>query len=64
MKKIIAFIISNVSLVAFAQVNMVYTVPGNYTWTKPSFVDSIIVECWGGGGGGGIEVVGFVRTTF
>jgi uncharacterized repeat protein (TIGR01451 family) len=36
-----------------AQLSITYDTAGNYNWLKPSFVDSIKVECWGGGGGGG-----------
>lgn len=30
-----------------------FTTAGNYTWTCPSGVTSVEVECWGSGGGGG-----------
>lgn len=29
------------------------TVPGSSTWTKPVGVTQVVVECWGGGGAGG-----------
>lgn len=30
-----------------------WTNPGTYTWTRPSGVNVVTVECWGAGGGGG-----------
>ena len=46
------------ALLFFAQANaqttsVPYTTPGTYTFTAPSGVTSVTVECWGGGGAGG-----------
>lgn len=41
----------------YAQTTESFTSPGTTTWTVPSGVTSIQVECWGGGGaGGGVNV--------
>ena len=29
-----------------------YEIPGTYTWTRPTGVTKVIVECWGAGGAG------------
>ena len=36
-----------------AQTSQTFNVPGNYTFTPPSGVTNITIECWGGGGSGG-----------
>jgi hypothetical protein len=43
------FLIQN----SYSQVTVPYTTSGTYTFTVPSGVSSITVECWGGGGAGG-----------
>jgi hypothetical protein len=35
-----------------------YTTAGNHTWTAPTGVTSVTVECWGAGGGGGASAGG------
>jgi len=40
---------------------VIYDVPGTYTWIVPPCVTSVTVEAWGAGGGGG-GTIGIVRT--
>jgi hypothetical protein len=35
------------------QIVSTYYANGNYSWTCPADVSSVVVECWGAGGGGG-----------
>jgi hypothetical protein len=37
----------------FSQIIETYSTPGSLTWTCPTNVTQVVVECWGGGGGGG-----------
>jgi uncharacterized repeat protein (TIGR01451 family) len=54
MKKQIFFLgLLALSFSAFSQIELIYSVPGNYIYMVPNNVDSITVECWGAGGSGG-----------
>jgi uncharacterized repeat protein (TIGR01451 family) len=54
MQKLLFFLgLLALSFSALSQIEIIYSVPGNYIWVVPNSVDSITVECWGAGGGGG-----------
>jgi hypothetical protein len=52
MKNLIFLFFLNSSFLSFSQTVVDFINSGNYTWTCPSNVSQITVQCWGGGGNG------------